>query len=264
MEKVEWLMQSQPKFREYPTNYTLKQWVEIELLLLACSLQLGITNAPEPEILQKMCKSLKEQSPDLNASELNEAFDLYAFQKLDFKTSHYNSFDVLFLGNVVTSYKRYRAQELAKLKSQAKKIIEEPKEVLKVNTPESTNKILAYFEESLFPQFDKYCKSHIYRWTELEEKLIYTHLEEIGIFNMSIQEKKDFASDMTKQLRLEIKDLVKRKLAKFDINTDDFSIEPFYLKKRCQSEMVKRWIQEMDMTETNIRELITTKISELK
>lgn len=254
MERVEWLSKLQPKFRTYPPNFTLKQWTDVEDLLLACSYQIGVTNAPEPEMLQKMCTALKSQSPDLNASELNEAFDLYAFQKLDFKTPHFNSFDLLFLANIVMSYKRYQASQRAKLNKIKKPIAVLPEP--KISESESHKIAMDFFNRNLIPQFEQYKKDKQYNWSELDEKLIFFYLEEIGIFNLNIQQKKAFADDILKQLRMEISHLAKQGLVKKDKKTKEFTFEPFYVKKRCQSAMVRRFIEMSDFEETDLRELI--------
>lgn len=47
---------------------------------------------------------------------LNEAFDLYSSQQLDFKGAHFNSFDKVFLGKVLNSYQNHKNKERSKPK----------------------------------------------------------------------------------------------------------------------------------------------------
>lgn len=47
----------------------------------------------------------------LSLKDVAEAFDLYSAQRLEFKESHFNSFDRVFIGKVLTSYEAHKKAE---------------------------------------------------------------------------------------------------------------------------------------------------------
>ncbi len=234
--------------------------------MFACAKACGVTDPPSTETLLEYSSYIQRRFGELNASEINEAFDLFCAQKLDFQKDYVHEFNSLFIGNVLSAYIRYKEQMIIQAKNAPKpKPAQKSEEEVKSEQQQRSElhqKAMAVFEELLFPQFILYKKSKIYKWTELDEKILFQYLEAIKVIDLTTQEKIDFASDMEKKLRLEISYLVKQKLARFDNKTSSFVIEPFFLKKRCQSEMVKRWIMEAEMTDENIVQLINDKLNQ--
>ena len=250
-ERVEWLTKSQPKFRDLTPNFNHKTWRDIEKLLFGCSYTIGVSNPPEPEMLQSICRILKNQHPDVNASEVMEAFDMYAGQKLDFKTSHYNSFDALFVSNVVTSYKRYRATELSKIK--------------RVTFDESKSRVekaelLAYYERELFQKFNEFKKTKQLNWDLMKSNALYKQLEEMGVIEISVEEKKLIASDVLKSIKLNIASIVKDGKAKKNLD-GEFDIDKTFFQNKCRQETFFRWIKEMDFADEDIKTMVIDKLN---
>lgn len=248
-ERMEWLTKSQPKFSTFPANFTVKQWNEVEDLLFACAMTIGVTVPPEPEMLQKMCKVLKEQCPDMNASELSEAFDMYAFQKLDFKSPHYNSFDLLLLGHITSSFKRYRAAELAKLR---KITYTEPERTMKQE--------LEYWERDFFEKFDSFKKTNEFLWHDHEARTFYECLEKMGIIDYSVETKKEIAADVMRDLKMRIPELIKKGHAKKD-QAGSVDIDKTFFQRKCKVVALKNWLQEMILEESDIKSIIIQKLN---
>lgn len=265
--KVMELATCQPKIKTFGRNFKAKEWTELSTLMYACAKAVGVQDPPSAVSLMEFSTFVYRQFPDLNMAEINEAFDMVCARKLtlnDEPIEHYGSFSQMFIGNVLTAYKQYRDQEIARfISSQPKpKEIPAPEKSKEEKRAEEIQKAMKRLEELLLPQFELYKKTKRYLWTELDEKVIFASLEKLKIIDMNTQEKKDFASDMTKKLRLDIAYLVKKKLAIKDPKSKEFIIEPHYLKRICQSEQVKRWIMVQEMNDTDIVWLINDKLNQ--
>lgn len=69
---------------------------------------IGIREPLDEVDLDSLFSYLTRNFKLLNLSDVAIAFDLYSAQKLDFKESHFNSFDRVFIGKVLTSYETYK------------------------------------------------------------------------------------------------------------------------------------------------------------
>ena len=82
--------------------------------LNGCAYLMGLRT----KILQQEFDIIKpfliRQFGDISSEEIKEAIELWASKKLEFKDSHFQSMDITFLGNVLSSYRKYRTQELSK------------------------------------------------------------------------------------------------------------------------------------------------------
>ena len=74
--------------------------------------KVGIREALVPEELKIIFEFLYNHFKLFSLNELREAFDYYSAQKLNFKDSHYQSLDNVFIGKVLTSYKEFISNEL--------------------------------------------------------------------------------------------------------------------------------------------------------
>lgn len=78
-----------------------------ELLHNLCY-ELGIREALEKRDVDSIFTYLTRNFGLIKLEQINEAFDLYSSQQLDFKDSHFNSFDRIFIGKVLTSYYKFK------------------------------------------------------------------------------------------------------------------------------------------------------------
>lgn len=243
-------MECQPKIRTYSPNMKAKEWVGLGALLSACAIQIGINPAPQPQALELILMSIKKNYPDVNAAEINEAFDMYAMQKLKFSDYHHNNFSLYLVGHIISSYKEYRASELMKVK--------------KTNYDDTKNRVqqaemVDYLERELFKKFDDYKKTQQFNWSTLSANGLFKKLEDLGIISMTNDEKNDVAREVIRKLRANIASLVKDGKAK-KLANGEFEIEKVFIQSKCREESFKLWVQEMSFSDTDIKELVISKL----
>jgi len=89
---------------------------EFKLVFGAIALSIGIREPLELRDFDNIFTFLKRNYGGLNLQEIAEAFDYYSAQRLDFKDSHFNSFDQVFVGKVLKSYQNQKQKERLKPK----------------------------------------------------------------------------------------------------------------------------------------------------
>ena len=89
---------------------------EFKQSLQSICYNIGIREAIDATDMDSIFLYLSKYYGLLNVKQINEAFDLYSAQELEFKDSHYNSFDKTFIGKVLKSYQEYNKKEAVKPK----------------------------------------------------------------------------------------------------------------------------------------------------
>jgi hypothetical protein len=84
--------------------------------LLAICYNLGIRDIPDDKDLDNRFNFLKRNFGLLRINDIDISFELYSAQELDFKDSHFNSFDNVFIGKVLKSYQEWKQKEAKKPK----------------------------------------------------------------------------------------------------------------------------------------------------
>ena len=93
-------------------NYTIQDRNLFSEIWNSIAFQLGIREALVPAELKIIFDFLQKHFKTVSLNDLREAFSYYSAQKLQFKDSHYQSLDNVFIGKVLTSYKEFIADEL--------------------------------------------------------------------------------------------------------------------------------------------------------
>ncbi len=104
------------------------QWTELKEELVAQALRIGLSEPPSIDELVDICRFVQREFKDFNILEVKNAFSLYAAQKLDFRDNPYNKLSSLFIGNVLSSYRRHRNSKV------------QPKSILNTVKLEKVNK----------------------------------------------------------------------------------------------------------------------------
>lgn len=81
-----------------------------ELIHTICY-ELGIRQALDSHDVDSLFNYLQRNFKLIRLQDIEEAFNLYSGQKLEFKDSHFNSFDRIFVGKVLTSYEAHKKAE---------------------------------------------------------------------------------------------------------------------------------------------------------
>lgn len=186
--KMAQLMDSKEAFRAHEVDFANKQWDETKTTLQRVSFDMGQRVKLEDYELQRLCEHLKKHFAGLNVNEVEEAFSLYQAKKLDFTDGYYQSFDKLFLGNVLSSYKRHKQKVLANLSNYRKK-----REDDKIDS-------LEYFEKKLFKPYKELLEGKPYTLSEMDEWFLYKAVDGLGIEMCSTDEKQQFMIEAEQQI----------------------------------------------------------------
>lgn len=85
-------------------------------------------NSPTDNLMKVLIRNfILDYYPTRKPSEINEAFKLYAAQKLDFKDAVYNNMNPTFIGKVMESYNEYLRKRRSIIRIEPQKAIEAPK-----------------------------------------------------------------------------------------------------------------------------------------
>jgi len=81
---------------------------EFKTLLNAICYNIGVKDPLDDQDLDKVFLFLSRHFANLTLQDINDGFELYAAQELEFKTSHFNSFDNVFISKVLKSYEQFK------------------------------------------------------------------------------------------------------------------------------------------------------------
>ena len=93
-------------------NYSFEERNLFSEVWNSIAFRLGIRESLVPEELKIIFEFMQKHFKRFSLNDLREAFSYYSAQKLNFKDSHYQSLDNVFIGKVLTSYKEFIAEEL--------------------------------------------------------------------------------------------------------------------------------------------------------
>lgn len=136
---------------------------------------LGIREKLADFELQLIFDFVSKYFKTLTLQDMSDAFGLYSAQKLNFKNSHYQSMDNSFIGSVLTAYREYTAQQNKNKAPETLQIDFNP-------MPIDKNKQAI----KAFNEFKK--KGSYFDFSNI----IYKHLDETGVLNVSTKRKKAF------------------------------------------------------------------------
>ena len=154
---------------------------------------IGIRTALDSHDLDSIFNFISRNFGGLTLKEVILAFDLYSGQKLFFTESHFNSFDLTFIGKVLKSYSVYKINQksIKPMESEGTKQLTRPKMTKEENA-------LQWYEwmES------EVAKGKVPLMADFSA--IFWHMEKHGIINLSDDEKEMFLDNV----RQEIKDMI--------------------------------------------------------
>lgn len=233
LKKAVELMQKSERFKLYP-EFDPEIWDPIVKALNSIAFDMGQRTQLHPEESKRLCDHLHKYFKDINLEELQEAFGMYQAQQLDFKDGYYQSFDKLFLGNVLSSFMRYRLVSLSDL------------EQFKESNAKPNKTFLEYLELHLFKPYNEIKEGAEYYFPDHIANAMYTRLDQQGLAKMSTADKKRLKDEVEKEMLAE-KDNIGR-------------IDDYQLKFYCRVKAFKEWIMEKVMEEydleTEIKKLL--------
>jgi len=193
---------------------------------------LGIRKHLVDAELNIIYKFLVDYYKTVTLNDIREAFGLYSAQRLDYKTSHFQSLDNVFIGAVLSSYQRYKAQQnlIKPLEQNVAKALPKPKITKEENALHWFEWIEAEVKKGKIPL--------IADWSA-----IYWHMEKTGLINLDDDAKEMFIDNV----RQDIKDMI----LKLKAERKDYSIwskkliDLKSMKLECRKRMVINYYENL-------------------
>lgn len=188
-------------------DFTDVETKELYTWLLNLSKLIGVTEAPDSEIIIMLIKHLQEHHKDFSLQEMEKAFGLATAEKLDMEFKHYNRITPQLVSTVLNQYKKYRSKEIIAYEYELKREKERQEAQNNIPTPQE---VIAERTKSCLQDFKKYKeqlklaapkRKEITDWGSLN----YEFLVDIGLINLSTPEKNKIYEIARKQLILETK-----------------------------------------------------------
>ena len=185
------LMQSQStKIRDFNSA---DQFNQLHQVLNASAFLIGIKDRIEPEEFKLLERFFVTKFGDVSPEEIREAFELYAAGKLDFQDKHYQSMDIVFIGGVLSSFRKFRTEVMRKAE-----LFKRSKE----SEPDKDKIREEYIRNAILEPYKIFCKSGV--WAFSFESKLYDFFDELGLIKISKERKKEL-------FELARKDLISRK-----------------------------------------------------
>lgn len=214
-------------------EYDLGDFNELTRRLYAISRGFGVRMEPSVEMVTLMLETLKNQFADFSMQEIAIAFEFSLGGKIDVETNTYDSFNVVYLTNVLKAYREYRIKIIKKdLQINANKQQEEKIKTIEMPVEEKQKRLYL----------------GILKIVETERKIpltwdweaVFFHLERIGELCDSNKEKTQFMDGIILKLKSDAK-MQDRPGIKAEI-LERIS-KPELLKFECRKERVKKYLQ---------------------
>jgi hypothetical protein len=188
------------KVKEYEEN-DLKNL--FKFILALCKL-IGVTEAPDNEIILLLIDHIQEHHKDFSKEEIQKAFSMATAGKLGFDFVHYNRITPQLISSTLNKYKALRSKEIIAFESKLNQ--EEDDKRREANQPTPKERIVINVKSCVenFNRFSIELNKQIEKrnlpidWGGLN----YVFLEKIGLINY------------TKEIKIEIRELAKKKLIK--------------------------------------------------
>lgn len=159
-----------------------------KFILALCKL-VGVTEAPDNEIIILLIDHIQEHHKDFSKEEIQKAFSMATAGKLDFDFVHYNRITPQLISNTLNNYKTKRSKEIIEFQNKLRLEEDEKKRNENKSSPkdlliEKVDICLEYFNSYKLEK-DKGNIIDMRDWGNLR----YDFLSEIGLINYTNEEK---------------------------------------------------------------------------
>ena len=159
-----------------------------KFILALCKL-VGVTEAPDNEIIILLIDHIQEHHKDFSKEEIQKAFSMATAGKLDFDFVHYNRITPQLISNTLNYYKKIRSKEIIEFQNKLR--LEEDEKKRNENKP-SQKELLIEKIELCLDYFNSYKEGKsngniidMRDWGSLR----YDFLSEIGLINYTNEQK---------------------------------------------------------------------------
>jgi hypothetical protein len=172
-----------------------------KFILALCKL-VGVTEAPDNEIILLLIDHIQEHHSDFSKEEIQKSFSMATAGKLGFDFVHYNRITPQLISNTLNSYKVFRSREIIEYENRLRAEEEEERRIKEMPTPKQS---LVSRVNSCLDLFVHYKEQKSIEESKRKESkdwgaYSYLFLEEIGLI------------EYTNEVKAEIKDLAKEKM----------------------------------------------------
>ena len=191
LEKVELknLLESKIEQKKGFENYSFEERNLLSEVWNSIAFQLGIRESLVSEELKIIFEFMQKHFKRFSLNDLREAFSYYSAQKLDFKDSHFQSLDNVFIGKVLTSYKEFIANELRR----------KPQKIENKKVKELTFDEIKFEAEQSLKDFKENKNIENYNWI-----FIYNYYKSEGKIRFEGNEAKKFQEKIKKEIINEV------------------------------------------------------------
>lgn len=205
------------------------------LVIVKISNLTGIKNAISDINKQDIIKLIDTRFKNLSLEEINYAFELERFGKLEPRTQHFQLFNAEYVSEVLGKYKKW----ITKIRFENN---------LKLSKEKEQNKITQEEKELIIWQGVIDCFEHFNSTQEIEDGRVwvYEHLDELGLLNYTPKEKinkmKLAKEDLLKTANLQVSYLKRTDLIKKINNQNDSELIKNHAKKMLLKDYFARLI----------------------
>jgi hypothetical protein len=175
-------------------NYSFEDRNLFSEVFNSIAFQLGIRDSLSDPELEIIFNFLKRHFKLFSLNDLREAFSYYSAQKLQFKDSHYQSLDNVFIGRVLTSYREFISGELRR----------NPKQVETKETKALTFDEIKFEADQSLKDFQEGKDLSKYSFI-----FIYNYYKEKGLIKFEGSQAKEFQEKVKREILNEV-DLQKK------------------------------------------------------
>ena len=130
-----------------------EQFQNLHKLLVKCCLLTGVKPLPLDEEIRLFVEYIAEHFYKFSLLEVDNAFNLATAGKLDVEPNHYQSFNVIYISNILNAYSEYKGKYILEYR----KLLEESQKV--EPTEEEKTQLMI---ESMLEAFDNYKEERYY------------------------------------------------------------------------------------------------------
>lgn len=188
---------------------------------------IGIREPLESDELQVIYEFVHEEYKSLSLKDIDKAFRLYASQKLDFKDSHYQSFDNVFIGKVLISYQEWLRKDNLK----PKVYIEPSHQIGNKLDPIAEREKAFKFIDKVWS--DKKSFPIIANWSDA-----FLYAEESNLISLSNDEKIKIKEEVELDIK---KDYLDQKSLKGLVESFNLFLEKASLKTECRKKTLQKY-----------------------
>ena len=220
---------------DYPliNAYNEIQFDQFIIKLISISRGLGILNSDKSSMKTVATFINNQFGKDLTMNEVTFAFDLNSAKKLDCDTKPYTTFNLEYVGEVLSAYKEYRKHALSVGEKEKQRALEPP--VQTIEWMEHAKMMHGIIED--------YISKHKKLPIAADWEAAYDYLVSVGKIKMSNEQMQQLKTSVKARLHQE---LSQKKFSRQDYKQDEMDLkDEKFIRKVCREDAAKVFYQKL-------------------